>query len=306
MPPKGKGEKGKVEKGGSKGAGKGKDAGGKGAGKSKDGGKSSEGKASAKGKSKDGGKSGEGKASGKGKSQETQEEKVYSTDGRPYTAALAELYKNSAAAPRDFDPKAVQLLDALYNAGGTEKIEAAVVDLTKKLEGVERAKVLNWRNYLFAHLRAFDKEVYTAMKEERGRPERSRNKKVVPIVMTALKATAAEFIPGQFWAGAAAALPKTEATPSGTVFQVECRTEAGESVLVLGSAQGLGSWDMKEAKPLKLEGTTWKSEPLDIGFGEVEYKFIVKKGDDVRWEAIEPNRKLKGGAVPPVVKFGES
>jgi len=198
----GKGKGGKGDKGsgkGDKGSGKGDKGSGKG---DKGSGKGDKGS----GKGDKG--SGKGKAAGKkggdkGEKREEQGEKtprVFSTDGRPYAAALQDLFKGTAVRPVDIDPKAVQLFDALAESG---KADAACAHLAKSLEGVAREKVVNWRAYVFTLLRGYDAEIYNSMKDQRGRPRpRRKDEKITaPLVTTELKASAPEFVPGQSWGG---------------------------------------------------------------------------------------------------------
>mmetsp|Transcript_9999 Transcript_9999/g.21999 ORF Transcript_9999/g.21999 Transcript_9999/m.21999 type:complete len:315 (-) Transcript_9999:247-1191(-) len=282
------------------------------------------------------GKSG-GKGKGKGKTDGEGgevEEKKFTVDSRPYGEALHELYKGTAARAADFDAKTIQLMDALHDAG---KTDAAIKHMLKALTGVAREKVTNWSGYLFALLRGFDKEIYEQARSQRGKPERSRKdreKKLAASIKTSLKATAPEFVPGQFWGGLPMMMPMgmpwgaatQEAAPqpaavskgnSGgspklapsepTVFQVECKTEEGQSVFVVGGHEELGEWKPEGARPLNSSGTfpIWKSVGLKLGKEEFEYKFIIKKGEEVTWEPIEGNRKATAGKELEVVKFGE-
>jgi len=228
------------------------------------------------------------------------------------------LYKSTAVRLTDIDAKAVQLLDALHEAG---KADAACTFLTKSLEGVAREKVANWKAYVFTLLRGYDSEVYNNMKSERGRPRPRREKKEV-VITTELKVGAPEFVPGQAWGGsvqmavlqaakpaAAAAGPATGGPAAGeVVFQVECTTSPGESVGVIGSCKTIGEWQASGAAVMKPSPyPTWKSDPIKVSGDNVEYKFVVLGADKavVRWEPIEGNRKLKTGEPPKAVKFGE-
>lgn len=133
-------------------------------------------------------------------------------DAKPYSAALRGLFESTAVRPSDVDIRALKLLDALEAAG---KAPAAIAHLAKSLEGVAREKVVTWKAYIFTLLRAFDRDVYKAMKEGTGRPRPRQDGKEaplvikdaavvhkdVPVVLTPLKVGAPEFVPGQPWFG---------------------------------------------------------------------------------------------------------
>lgn len=257
-------------------------------------------------------------------------------EGKDYQAALQEVFKNTAARANDVDPKAVQLLDALQAAG---KADEACTHLSKSLEGVTREKVENWKAYVFTLLRAFDTEVYNAMKEARGRPKPRRSEKKKEVGAFNFRTEAAEFVPGQSaWAGAgtvppppqdapkvatngadtvpdppaaSADAPAAKEAPGGPVFQVECKeTSHGEVVGVVGSAPEIGSWDPTKALTLSTSEASypvWKSEVIPLAAdSEVEYKFIVLGADKAvsKWEPIEGNRKFKVGGDLGLAVFG--
>lgn len=97
------------------------------------------------------------------------------------------------------------------------------------------------------------------------------------------------------------------------VFQVDCPTEMGESVAVIGASPELGQWDASKAVPLSTSSDTypvWRSEPVVVPVQEeaVEYKFVVKSqcGSHVRWEQLAHNRRvsLSDFKEPGVARFG--
>mmetsp|Transcript_107667 Transcript_107667/g.309935 ORF Transcript_107667/g.309935 Transcript_107667/m.309935 type:complete len:323 (-) Transcript_107667:33-1001(-) len=317
---------------------------GKGSWKPKDSGKEDSGKESGKTGGKGKGKKGSDaavKGGGKGKSKKGSEAAERGGGGkgaptensaeRSYAAALRELYTNTAVKATDLDAKAGQLLDALSEVG---KGEAACQFLAKSLEGVGREKVVNWKAYIFTLLRGFDKEVYEKMKDGRGRPRpRFKEEKVSAPVqsMTVLKVEAPEFVPGQMWAGtlprpasavatpaaatsavaapvAKEAMPQAKPDEGAVIFKVDCETEPGEIVAVIGGPKELGSWDPAGAAPMTVATyPAWKSEPLKVGGEDIEYKFVVLGEDKAikRWEPIEGNRKLKAGEEPKSATFGK-
>jgi len=376
MPPKG-------NSGGKAGDGKGKEAKGKGKDGKGKGKESGEAKGKGKGKHLDGGKGG-GKGKGKPNEEETKEKAAheYSLDQRPYWSALQELFKTTVVKPNDFDPKAVQLLDALNTAG---KDKECITHLRDSLKEVSREKVIKMRAYVFKLMREFDKEVYEGMKESRGRPKpRKTEQKTSEKVQMSLSAPAfvpgkswkslapeaQTFVPGQPWAGmpgmpyatmpmhpyAMAYAPPAMATmpphmpqvPAGSVtptsvpaspkhapvlntvptevpkppavapsastgeieitFSVECKTEMGETVAIVGSIAELGSWRAEDAKKLETGPETfpvWKSEPFSAS-SDFEYKFVIlKEGAEPRMETVERNRVYRHGTEVANAKFGE-
>jgi lysophospholipase L1-like esterase len=77
-------------------------------------------------------------------------------------------------------------------------------------------------------------------------------------------------------------------------FQVECHTQWGESVFIVGGSAALGSWDLSKAVPLKAEHyPLWRSDPISVecaggegggGGGRLEYKYVKKGPDGAQWE----------------------
>merc|ERR1719421_984626 len=79
-------------------------------------------------------------------------------------------------------------------------------------------------------------------------------------------------------------LPSTQsAETSETIFQVECATQFGEEVCVVGSAECLGRWDPSRAIRMQTNAEIfplWMSKPifgLNKEVANVDYKFIIAK-----------------------------
>lgn len=120
-----------------------------------------------------------------------------SLQGKAYKESLSELFASTALQARDLDQKAMQLMDALQKAG---KGEAAIAHLKTSLEGIVREKVQNWRAYIYSLLRAFDSDVYNAMKEKSGGNRRQQGQpKNAPVA--GQNTSAVEFVPGSWWGG---------------------------------------------------------------------------------------------------------
>jgi len=115
--------------------------------------------------------------------------------GKDYKDSVNELFSTTALQQRDIDQKAVQLLDAYQKAG---KAEESCQHLKTNLEGITREKVQNWRAYVYSLLRAFDSEVYNAMKEKSGGSRRSQKPKAMA---GGLNPKAVDFQPGVWWQG---------------------------------------------------------------------------------------------------------
>jgi hypothetical protein len=90
---------------------------------------------------------------------------------------------------------------------------------------------------------------------------------------------------------------------------VPLRLEFGECLYVVGSAEELGSWNPSAARRLFYRDNIgpedyWKCVfelPAAHGaHGNVEYKYIIKRGEEVRWE-VGSNRTLKWATRPPIV-----
>jgi len=82
-------------------------------------------------------------------------------------------------------------------------------------------------------------------------------------------------------------------------FEVECNTQWGDKVAVLGAGP-LGGWDINQALHLHaVEFPVWVAETTLTGTAELEYKYvIVRELDDkrlsiVQWEHQDKNRLVK-------------
>jgi len=120
------------------------------------------------------------------------------TEGKAWTGALDDVFEHTAAKAKDIDDKAVALLDALQKAG---RIDDACTHLKTTLDGIPReGKVLNWKAYIYSLLRAYDSEVYDAMKGSKG-SRRKTDKSTSQSAQSgkALNPNAADFVPGQWW-----------------------------------------------------------------------------------------------------------
>mmetsp|Transcript_1720 Transcript_1720/g.4029 ORF Transcript_1720/g.4029 Transcript_1720/m.4029 type:complete len:196 (-) Transcript_1720:199-786(-) len=151
-------------------------------------------------------------------------------EDKAYLASLQEVFKSTALRPSDCDPKVVQLLDALQEAG---RIQEACAYLSKNLEGSTRDRVSNWRRYAFKLLRTFDPEVYNHLHDMRGfkRPPRDKTGERLRVPFTPLRAEAAEFVPGKPWTPATETPEKAEVKtePQNTAAAPPSEAKADES-----------------------------------------------------------------------------
>mmetsp|Transcript_48245 Transcript_48245/g.96582 ORF Transcript_48245/g.96582 Transcript_48245/m.96582 type:complete len:527 (+) Transcript_48245:161-1741(+) len=98
-------------------------------------------------------------------------------------------------------------------------------------------------------------------------------------------------------------------------FRVRCETQKGEAVSVCGSLPTIGSWNPKSALPLKTskdEYPYW-SGSTDVALSQVQdmlrYKYLVKKGNEQKWEdaiadrTVKPENKPKGVLAPGLDTF---
>jgi len=91
-------------------------------------------------------------------------------------------------------------------------------------------------------------------------------------------------------------------------FQVQCDTDWGEKVLLVGSLPSLGAWSLAKAFPMT---TTKETYPLWSAIGVpldasdfFEYKYVkVKNSTFFTWED-GPNRRLEGKDIAKCVKRG--
>ena len=80
------------------------------------------------------------------------------------------------------------------------------------------------------------------------------------------------------------------------VFNVDYRTNWGESLFVVGAPARLGSWNTDAAKPMKLEGDQRWTAEVDIPANtrDFEYGYIVKRDDgSVKHEWGTPHRFMR-------------
>ncbi|CAG9317362.1 unnamed protein product [Blepharisma stoltei] len=78
-------------------------------------------------------------------------------------------------------------------------------------------------------------------------------------------------------------------------FQIQYPTAFGEKILITGSSEILGNWDVSSALELEWSpGNIWKiSLPIPEGqLSDFEYKYVCVKGADAVWEGGS-NRVLK-------------
>lgn len=72
------------------------------------------------------------------------------------------------------------------------------------------------------------------------------------------------------------------------IFQVRCETPLGAEVRVVGSSESLGRWDPTRGSRLDTGPRlypTWQSRSsVLVEDGEVEFKYVIVKGDEVIWE----------------------
>mmetsp|Transcript_58292 Transcript_58292/g.138915 ORF Transcript_58292/g.138915 Transcript_58292/m.138915 type:complete len:1034 (-) Transcript_58292:125-3226(-) len=89
-------------------------------------------------------------------------------------------------------------------------------------------------------------------------------------------------------------------------FSVECKTDLGESLVVVGDAPQVGSWDPSKSKVVLSTGPntypTWSAEVELASGSTLEFKFVVLKDGGARWEASVPNRKLTVPSASVTVK----
>ncbi|GLC40970.1 hypothetical protein PLESTB_000961400 [Pleodorina starrii] len=76
----------------------------------------------------------------------------------------------------------------------------------------------------------------------------------------------------------------TSSTGTAVSFKIHRHVQYGQSLLLVGSAPELGSWDAKQALELQWgEGDNWTtSAALPVG-ASVEYKYIVKRKEGLDW-----------------------
>ncbi|CAG9328141.1 unnamed protein product [Blepharisma stoltei] len=78
-------------------------------------------------------------------------------------------------------------------------------------------------------------------------------------------------------------------------FQIQYPTAFGEKLLIVGSQEFLGNWDIANGLELKWNpGSIWEASiPIAKGqMSDFEYKYVHMKGDDIVWEGGD-NRVLK-------------
>jgi len=68
-------------------------------------------------------------------------------------------------------------------------------------------------------------------------------------------------------------------------FRMNFSSSYGQDLCIVGGAPELGNWDPSKAEVLTWnEGNNWIGHVKLTGVAEVEYKYIVRKGDQIHWE----------------------
>jgi len=79
-------------------------------------------------------------------------------------------------------------------------------------------------------------------------------------------------------------------------FEVECRTQLGEHVIVVGNAESIGSWEPSRSKVALKTGPqtypTWHGGMEVAPDNSLEFKFVILGGHEPQWEDAVPNRSL--------------
>jgi len=119
-----------------------------------------------------------------------------SLDGKPYKDDLIELTKKTALSLRDFDVRALALMD-LYEEKG--KREDSLAYLAETLGKLQRDNVSNWKAYVHTLLRKANPEIYQEFKAGAGdrRDKKTEKKKEKGYKSTELSAKAVPFVPGK-------------------------------------------------------------------------------------------------------------
>eukprot|EP00931_Biecheleriopsis_adriatica_P067038 TRINITY_DN41246_c0_g1_i1.p1 TRINITY_DN41246_c0_g1~~TRINITY_DN41246_c0_g1_i1.p1 ORF type:complete len:208 (+),score=27.97 TRINITY_DN41246_c0_g1_i1:47-670(+) len=100
---------------------------------------------------------------------------------------------------------------------------------------------------------------------------------------------------------------------SGCTFRVECETQLGETVAVVGSIPALGCWKVGQAIRLRTDAGSyplWTSPELPSGLfpedDSFQYKFLVLNADGnvKKWESFSGNRTKTKGQQLDVHVFG--
>lgn len=79
-----------------------------------------------------------------------------------YAEILVELEARTALNVADLDPKALQLLDAIHEAG---KAATIFKQLRQTLDGIPRQRIGNWRRYFYSLLRSLAPQEYQSLKD---------------------------------------------------------------------------------------------------------------------------------------------
>ena len=80
-------------------------------------------------------------------------------------------------------------------------------------------------------------------------------------------------------------------------FEVECNeTQLGEELFIIGNSKELGNWNVNSSQKLITDSTKFpKWESNEINFKKknpLEYKYIIKSSNNVKWENFNENRIL--------------
>jgi len=120
---------------------------------------------------------------------------------KAYKAAIDELVRSTEVRIGDLDAKVFQLLEQLQQR---ERAIEGVTYLSQSLSGIERARIFNWRAYVYTLLRKFDEAAYEELKtaEDASKPTRPPSSpKGKQLGKPDFNVAAPEFVPGVYWSG---------------------------------------------------------------------------------------------------------
>ena len=80
-------------------------------------------------------------------------------------------------------------------------------------------------------------------------------------------------------------------------FEIECdETQLGEELFITGNTKELGNWNVNSSQKLITDSTKfplWESKEINFKKrSPLEYKYIIKNSNNVKWENFNENRIL--------------
>jgi glucoamylase len=89
-------------------------------------------------------------------------------------------------------------------------------------------------------------------------------------------------------------------------FKIKCdETKFGEELYITGNTKELGNWNSNNSKKLMSDSKKfpiWESNQISFNSNSnLEYKYIIKSSNNVKWENFSGNRELNFSKLENII-----